>query len=237
MLSLRTVKKTTEFYRASSSSSSAGDASAGEKVVSVTVRISAGGGNNASFRTTPFHVKQQLGGVVSCAPQWHDDHHGLRIDRSVTNLRCKIIARVEKSSSSSSDTTAVVTDREMAAATAAVATPAGVVMAAEAGVTSTEIVLASASLDLDAARDGYNFVQLFSAGRSNDGACILISEEEESKTRIKREGRREEPRPMGQLVLKLEWGEVGQEGAEKEEVRGHAMLVVHGASGLAKPDS
>ena len=188
-------------------------------------------------------MKRQLGGVVSCAPQCHDGHHGLRIDQSVTELRCHIIAKVEKSScSSSSDTAAVVTQREMAAATPA-ATPAGGVMAAEAGVTSTEIALASASLDLDAARDGYNFVQLFSSGRNNGGACILVSEEEEEEeeegryTGIEQEGRGEELRPMGQLVLKLEWGEVGQEGAEEEEARGHAVLVVRGASGLAKPDS
>lgn len=113
-----------------------------------------------------------------------------------------------------------------------------VVAEAEAGVTSTEIVLASASLELDAARDGYNFVQLFSAGRNtDDDACSLGEKEDKRKGGIEHEEVTEEPRPMGQLVLKLEWAEVGQDGAGEEEVRGHAVLVVRGASGLAKPAS
>lgn len=105
------------------------------------------------------------------------------------------------------------------------------------GVTSTEIVLASACLDLNAAREGYNFVQLFSPGRSD-----IYENDDNGNFQQERSGQgemvdEEEHRLMGQFVVKLEWAEVGQEGLEEEEARGHTVLVVQGASGLAKSDS
>lgn len=289
------MKKKSEFYRTSSSSSS--DAAAGtttRKILSVTVRISAG--NTEALRTAPFPVKDQLGGggVSSCSLQWHDEgHHSLRVDQSVAKLRCQIFARVDKRRSSSDTAAAanagVVTDRERAPVADAMAIvaagAAGVAGGVEAGVTSsTEIVLASASLDLDAARDGYNYVQLFSAGRNNDDdeddgdtfcdvseernkktgdkreqmgcklskearkktvgereaiGCNLLSEKRRKKSRDEQEEEEmgEGPRPMGQLVLKLGWAEVDRESGSEEVWGGHTMLlVVRGASGLAKPD-
>lgn len=151
----------------------------------------------------------------------------------MTKLRCQIIARVEKRSSSD---TALVTDLKGAPAAEAMAIGMPMPVAVEAGVTFTEIVLATASLDLDAARDGYNFVQLFSAGRHADEDDTRTVGEERTKAGIEQEEVTEELRPMGQLVLKLEWVEDGQEGGS-EEAWGHTVLVVRGASGLAKPDS
>lgn len=49
----------------------------------------------------------------------------------------------------------------------------------------------------------------------------------------------ESVRPMGQLVLRLNWVESGEEDGTKKGVgkmTGHTTLVVHGACGLAKAD-
>lgn len=215
-----------DYYSRDSSDAGKGK---GKEILSVTVRVSAGTGNGPAFRTAPFHVKQ-LGGK-SCSAQWHEGHHSLRIDGSVTNLRCQIYARVDNKKN---DDIGVGRTKKAPAAEVGM----GAVGAVEAGgTTSAEILLACATLDLNAAREGYNFVQLFSPGRNDvykDGTGDF------SELRNAQGGAvEEEARLMGQLVVKLEWAEVGQEGAEEEEeeARGHTVLVIRGASGLAKPDS
>lgn len=151
---------------------------------------------------------------VPCTPQWREGDRHLVIDRGVTNLRGDIIASVERRGSRSNGRPQVpsVAD-EMA--------------------TSAEITLASASLDLDAARDGYNYVQLFSPAPrygEDGGSSLSVGGPE----KIEQQEIAEEARLMGQLVLRLNWMEPG---AESPDQRGeHAILIVRGASGLANPD-
>lgn len=162
----------------------------------------------------PFHVKQ-LGGAT-CAPQWKEGSRTLRLNRDITHLRAEILARIEQPK----------TGLETAVGTT----------------TTAEIMFATASLDLTATKNGYNYVQLFSppAGENDNGhsstsldSGVALEGAYEGQTTAA-------VRLMGQLVLRLAWLEAGEASLAENghgEKRGHAVfLVVRGASGLAKAD-
>lgn len=162
-------------YEASSSASVVGNGSV-RRVQSVAVRISTTKGEdkqgstatssissdvNNAFRTAPFYVKALARG--GCSPQWYEGHRRLRVNKGTTNLRAEILARVDRGGATfrrgGSKTDISNRQRQQ------LAPPAEGVVSNNrelAGLAANEIVLASASVDLDAVRDGFNYVQLFS---------------------------------------------------------------------------
>lgn len=129
------------------------------------------GSNSNAFRTAPFYVKQLS--TMTCSPQWYEGHRRLHVTNSVTSLRAEILAKVDLSSRGNGGTTMGNERRgrqqQLQAPPAEGVTPTGrgVGGAAEVAANS-EIVLAYASVDLNAVRDGYNYVQLFSSGHRDD---------------------------------------------------------------------
>lgn len=127
-----------------------------------------GNGNNDAFRTAPFYMKAPYRGA--CSPQWYEGHRRLRVTEGTTKLRAKVLARVdrggvagrERGKGDKSNTQRqqqqhappaeglISTSREMA------------------GLAANEIVLAFASVDLDAVRDGFNYIPLFSPDSPED---------------------------------------------------------------------
>ncbi|CAM9640751.1 unnamed protein product, partial [Ectocarpus sp. 12 AP-2014] len=227
----------------------------GERGVGRDSIIGAGkkGSNSNAFRTAPFYVKQLS--TTTCSPQWYEGHRRLHVTNSITSLRAEILAKVDLGSRGKGGTTMGNERRgpqqQLQAPPAEGVTPTGrgVGGAAEIAANS-EIVLAYASVDLNAVRDGYNYVQLFSSGHRHDdmddggGSSTRRAEsgsetdgqgtdEEKEATTVK------SARPMGQLVLHLGWVEPSEGGGSKVELgggRGYTTLVIHGASGLAKSD-
>lgn len=168
-----------------------------------------------AFRTAPFDVKNVSD--ACCAPQWQEGERRLRLNRGASNLQIQIIARVDRYGGSG-------TARTQGSPVVAVAWK-GV------EATTTEVVLASATVDLKAVRNGYQYVQLFSPEQRghNDSDAVAI---EGNSDGIKETGTTEIQRPRGQVVLRLKWAELGE--AESKEGGRDAVLVVRGASGLAK---
>lgn len=193
------------------------------RIQSVAVRISAG--EDSAFRTAPVPVNQLPG--EPCALQWHEGKRGLRVNRGVANLSGQVLARIERRSSRDNG--------QGRTPPAEGTTTVGAAEAPKESKSATEIVLASAFMNVDSARDGYNYVQLFSPDRNSheDGGSTSLGEggtlerEREDATEVG-------GRLMGQLVLRLKWVESGHEGFER--AGRHAALVIHGASGLAKAD-
>lgn len=182
----------------------------------MSVRISAG--NETVYRTSQFRVDPQYGGAAtgSTTHQWHDGECRLRIDRGVTSLRGELLAKVAQSPES----------------------PDALGRAPSAAGT-TEHVIATATVDLSTVRNGYNYITMFSPSR-NDSVGVAgegNGERTELDSVAPADGRDEAhvavPRLLGQLILRLNW--IEREG--REDSKGgldNVILVIHGASGLAK---
>lgn len=198
-----------DFYGAS-------HASTAGKIQSVAVRIYADEGN--AYRTAPVRVNQVAG--FSSTYEWHEGERRFRIHRGVHHLRAQIIATVMEKNIPGS-----------IAGGSEVVTAQAEVTGGVPGMTANDILLATSSVDLSAIREGYNYVQLFSP-RLEDGEDTWSSRSGESEKETKQEATAAEAvRLMGQLVLRLHWIAPGEGGEE-----GHATVVIHGASGLAKAD-
>lgn len=133
-------------------------------IQSVAVRISATGErnhrNNNAFRTAPFHLKPL---ARSCSPQWYEGQRRLRVAEGSIFLRAEIIAKVEWGSKGrgGSKNDASRRQRQQQAPPAEGLLPRrGDGALAELG--DNELILAFASIDANATRDGYNYIQLFS---------------------------------------------------------------------------
>ncbi len=140
----------------------------GEDSINSSSNSSYTGGNDA-FRTAPFDVKPLIS--ASCSPQWYEDHRRLRVTRGVTNLRAEIIAKVRRGATGRIGGRTNSNNRQRQGqqkkqAFAAEGTTMKTGATTELG--ADEIVLAHASVDVDAVRDGYNYIQLFSPGNPED---------------------------------------------------------------------
>lgn len=129
------------------------------------------GGNSNAFRTAPFYVKQLS--TRTCSPQWYEGHRRLHVTNSVTSLRAEILAKVDLGSRGKGGTTPgnerKGQQEQLQAPPAEGVTPTGRGVGGAAEIAAkSEIVLAYASVDLNAVRDGYNYVQLFSSGHRDD---------------------------------------------------------------------
>lgn len=171
------------------------------KIESVSVRISAG--NGVAYHTSPFRVVQ-LGGRATVAPQWREGEGRLRIDRGIGCLTCHVLARVDRPSrgGGSGD------GRERGSITPSAA---------------SDVAIATSCIDLATARDGYNYVSMFSP-EPDGGEDLDVGVHGQAATRM--------GRLLGQLIVRLNWIEGGV-GVLLGEAVGYATLVVHGASGLA----
>lgn len=127
-------------------------------------------GNN-TFRTAPFDVKPLIS--ASCSPQWYEGHRRLRVTRGITNLRAEIIAKVRRGATGRVGGKKKKNNRQRQQQEELQASPAeGTTMNKKTAETTElgadEILLALATIDVDAVRDGYNYFQLFSPGNPED---------------------------------------------------------------------
>eukprot|EP00752_Nemacystus_decipiens_P007665 g6853.t1 len=228
----------TDYYE-TSPSAAAGPVRA---IRSVAVRISTAGdgtrSTNSAFRTSPFALKPL---ARSCSPQWYEGHRRLRVSKDGAVLRAEIIAKVEQGSRGRAKATSDISkgqrqSQQKAPQAEGLLSSRGRRGLAELG--DDELILAFASMDVNAVRDGYNYIQLFSPesleddGNGSNGTGVGEDGNEDAATALS-------ARPMGQLVLRLSWVEPGGGCGENDEAgggAGHTTLVIHGASGLAKAD-
>ena len=135
------------------------------------VRISTTGdglrGKTSAFRTSPFMLKPL---ARSCSPQWYEGHRRLRVSKDSTILRAEVVAKVDRGTKGKAGATKGTgrahgqsqqqQQQQQAPPAEGLLSNSGRRGLAELG--DDELVLAFASMDVNAVRDGYNYIQLFS---------------------------------------------------------------------------
>lgn len=143
-------------------------------IQSVAVRISSAGDGtrvkNNAFRTSPFILKPL---DRSCSPQWYEGHRRLRVSKGSTFLRAEIVAKVDRGSKGRAGATSG-TSKGQRQPQQQQAPPAEGLLSSRGGrglaeLGDDELILAFASMDVNAVRDGYNYIQLFSPETLEDG--------------------------------------------------------------------
>lgn len=137
------------------------------------VRISTAGegtrNKTSAFRTAPFTLKPF---ARSCSPQWYEGPHRLRVTNASAFLRAEIVAKVERGSKGKAGAKKD-TIKSQRQPQQQQAPPAEGLLSSRgkrglAGLGDDELILAFASIDVNAVRDGYNYIQLFSRQSSED---------------------------------------------------------------------
>lgn len=144
-------------------------------IQSVAVRVSTTGEGTGSkksaFRTAPFDLKPL---ARSCSPQWYEGHRRLRVTKDSTTLRAEIVAKVErrskrKGAAKNDDVSNRPPQPQQKQAPQAEGLLPRRGRGGMAEVGDDELILAFASIDANAVRDGYNYIQLFSPEPPEDG--------------------------------------------------------------------